>query len=112
MVKNKFSFKHERKSYHGFDMVIVFEAVEHEKTIRVSKRSSPFKPVLIRYPSFKLSTVQRHYKKWVDLGRPKTYVIQDQRKNNVKRKSLPDHIEDSIKNQIIKMNEEENDLAW
>ena len=75
VMKNQFPFKQERKSYHGFDMVIIFEAVEYEKTIRVSKRSSPFKPVLIRYPSFKLSTVQKHYKKWVELGRPKTYVI-------------------------------------
>jgi hypothetical protein len=76
MLTPSLSFKSERKSYHSLDLVMIFQAIDHEKQIRVTKRSSLFRPVSVRYPTLKLSTIQRYYQKWVDQNRPQTQWYQ------------------------------------
>lgn len=112
MLSNQFIFKSKRENYGGRDLVKILEEIDHEKNIRINKRTSPFKPVIFRYPTIKLSTIQRYYKQWIDLGRPTTFVIPDRRKNNGKFKALPDQIEIQIQNQIVRMSEQEKLVSY
>ena len=58
MIPNQLiTLKHTRLNYGGLNFqatgclgIKIFEEIEHEKAIRINKRSSPFKPVLLRYP--------------------------------------------------------------
>jgi hypothetical protein len=107
MSSLELSFKIPRKCYHNIDLSQVLKAIDHEKEIRLTKRSSPFKPVLIRYPMFRLSTIQGYYNLWVAQDRPQPYIIQDHRKSNSRKKALPDSVEEQIKKDIL--NSYEND---
>lgn len=106
------SLKVHRKCYHGNDLSYIFKEIDHEKEIRPSKRSSPFRPVLVRYPMFKLSTIQRYYKKWVDQNRPTSFVIKDKRKFNSKKRALPDSIESLISSSIISSYEKNKIVSY
>ncbi len=100
-----------RKCYHNIDLSPYLKLVDYEKSIRINQRSSPFKPVLIRYPVCQLLSFQKFYRIWVCINRPTPYNIQDQRKLNGQR-ALDDQTEKQIKKVIIESYQNDQIISY
>ena len=84
--------------YDKFDFVPIFKEIELEDSLQKikRKRTNSTNVILARHTQHKYSTLMRHYKKWICIDKPSSYIIRDKRKSNTKHKALSNENEQKI----------------
>jgi hypothetical protein len=87
----------QRNYYDGTDFMPIFTALELQLEDQCGKNlAKAIRYVQQIFLAFNVISIRTYYKKWVNKGRPLTYVIDDQRKNNFKQRSLSNDGEHKI----------------
>ena len=93
-----------RRYLNGINFGTICEEIEHEKNIQCVKlkrrKNNAIKVIQARHSDYNYNTIYKYYKRWINDGKPRNYIITDKRKNNTKNMALPIDIEMQMASKI------------